>query len=264
MLLSSGQACGYAMKSTHAKYGKFAYSSAYGYSVPPGGYTLEQFSLDSTLGLSDDEGDVWKTRRLCEEAKIEIFDDLPVLVSTWRPFKDVKVETYLIPSVAETPNWHIRAHRIEAGRDVLTADGSFAIYNVRKSDGRPLAIYDSKSSEGTFPKIIGNYDLDSTGGSSPGIEGAYAVSKGAVGIADLGPESDREGMIVNADPNSNIVENKTVIPTLRHALKSGETRWYVAGVYAKPSGPGVVPGSYMDGWARKPTVPGWLEEKMRS
>ncbi|KAF5579300.1 hypothetical protein FPCIR_11182 [Fusarium pseudocircinatum] len=45
MLLSSGQACSYPMKGTHAKYGSFAYSSAYGYSVPPGLFTLEQYSL---------------------------------------------------------------------------------------------------------------------------------------------------------------------------------------------------------------------------
>jgi len=90
MLLSLGQACGYAMKGTHAKYGKFAYSRAYGFSVAPGGYTLEQFALDSTLGLSDDGGEVWKTRRLRESAGIEIFEGAPVLVSAWKPFKDVR------------------------------------------------------------------------------------------------------------------------------------------------------------------------------
>src|SRR5690242_7184940 len=65
-LLSSGQACSYPMKGTHAKYGAFAYSSAYAYSVPPGLFTLEQYALASQLGLSDDGGEYWKTRRLSD------------------------------------------------------------------------------------------------------------------------------------------------------------------------------------------------------
>ncbi|KFY11440.1 hypothetical protein V491_07209 [Pseudogymnoascus sp. VKM F-3775] len=258
MLLSSGQACGYPMKSTHAKYGKFAYSSAYGYSVPPGGYTLEQFALDSTLGLSDDEGEVWKTRRNCEESGIEVHDDLPVLVSVWKPFKDVSIKTWLIPSTEKHPNWHIRVHRIETGRDVMTADGSFAIYNVAKADGRALRPYKAELNEGTSPRIVGNYDLDAAGGSNSGAEGAFAVSKGAVGIADFEPFSNRTAMIVNADPNSNIVEKKTVIPTLQHTIKAGSVQWYATGVYAKPSNPGVSPESYLAGWDSKPVVPDWI------
>jgi hypothetical protein len=264
MLLSSGQACGYAMKGTHAKYGKFAYSSAYGYSVPPGGYTLEQFALDSTLGLSDDEGEVWKRRRLCEKAGIEEHEGKPVLVSTWKPFKDVIIETYLLSSVESSPNWHIRAHRISAGREVMTADGSFAIRNIRKSDGRALRLYDPQTHEGTYPKIMGNYDLDSGGGTSAGTEGAFAASSGAVGIIDLLDGSDRTAMIVNADPNSNLYESKTVIPTLRHTMKAGEAKWYVSGVYARPDCAANPPDSYLVGWTVKPTVPEWLKLKIES
>jgi hypothetical protein len=116
MLLSSGQACSYPMRGTHAKYGAFAYSSAFAYSVPTGCFGLEQFALASQLGLSDDGGEVWKPRRLCEYAAIEARDDedenkdknkdrdkdkggRPVLVSVWRPFADVRVKTWLIPPV---------------------------------------------------------------------------------------------------------------------------------------------------------------------
>jgi len=264
MLLSSGQACGYAMKATHAKYGKFAYSSAYAYSVPTGGYTLEQFALDSTLGLSDDEGEVWKTRRLCEEARIETHDELPVLVSIWKPFKDVKIKSWLVPPTEAHPNWHIRVHKIEAGREVMTAEGSFAVHNERKSDGRALGVYSRATSEGTSPRIVGNYDLDSTGGSTAGKEGAFVVSKGAVGIVDLEPYSNRTAMIVNADPNTNLVEKRTVIPTLRDTIEKGKTRWYVTGVYAKPSGSGFSPQGFLDGWGNKPPLPTWLKKEIAS
>ena len=97
MLLSSGQACSYPMKGTHAKYGGFAYSSAYGYSVPPGLFSLEQYALASQLGLSDDGGEYWKARRLSEYAGMEERDGKPVLVSVWRPFPDVKIRTTLVP-----------------------------------------------------------------------------------------------------------------------------------------------------------------------
>ncbi|KAK7954487.1 hypothetical protein PG988_015181 [Apiospora saccharicola] len=280
MLLSSGQACGYPMKGTHAKYGCFAYSSAYGYSVPPGLLTLEQYALASQLGLSDDGGEYWKTRRASEYAGLETrgTDDddganneiTPVLVSVWKPFRDVTVRTTLVPPAEATPNWHLRAHRIEAeGREVMTADGSFAIRNQREPDGRYLDLYDAeKGGEGTFPKIIGNYDLNTPEGWAAGEKGAFAVSlrAGAVGIKALEGESKvrRSAMLVNADPNSNLLESRTVIPTLQHTIKQGETVWYVSAIYAKPSGEGVSKESYLDGWDKAPKIPEWLKEEMKA
>ena len=261
MLLSSGQACGYPMKGTHAKYGSFAYSSAYGYSVPPGLLTLEQYALASQLGLSDDGGEYWKTRRKSEYAGVETRDGGPVLVSVWKPFSDVTVRTTLVPPAPETPNWHLRAHRIETGREVMTADGAFAIANERAADGRSLDLYDATRGEGTSPRIIGNYDLSTPEGWSTGRQGAFAVSKGAVGIRALETKVDRSANLVNADPNSNIVESRTVIPTLQHTIKPGEVVWYVSAIYAKPSGQGVAPQSYLDGWEETPRLPGWLQDE---
>jgi hypothetical protein len=260
MLLSSGQACSYPMKGTHAKYGGFAYSSAYAYSVPPGLFSLEQYALASQLGLSDDGGEYWKTRRTNEYAAIEYREDKPVLVSVWRPFPDVKIKTILIPPTDETPNWHLRAHRIEAGREVMTADGSFAIRNVNSQNGRYLDLYDATKCEGTSPKIIGNYDVKTPAGWAEGKSGAFAVSTGAVGIKALESWDGRQANLVNADPNSNLVESRTVIPTLQHTVRQGETAWYVTGVYAKPTGP---KDKYLDGWEKTPRVPSWLEAELK-
>uniref|UniRef100_A0A8H7KFC7 DUF2264 domain-containing protein n=1 Tax=Bionectria ochroleuca TaxID=29856 RepID=A0A8H7KFC7_BIOOC len=260
MLLSSGQACSYPMKATHAKYGGLAYSSAYGYSVPPGLFSLEQYALASQLGFSDDGGDFWKTRRANEYAAVESREDKPILVSIWKPFPDVTVKTILIPPTEETPNWHLRAHRIEAGREVMTADGSFAIRNVNSENGRYLDPYDSTKCEGTQPKIIGNYDLNTPEGWASGKDGAFAVSKGAVGIKALESWDGRQANLVNADPNSNLIESRTVIPTLQHKIGKGESVSYVTGVYAKPSGPKE---QYLDGWEKPPTVPDWLTEELK-
>lgn len=269
MLLSSGQACGYPMKGTHAKYGCFAYSSAYGYSAPPGLFTLEQYALASQLGLSDDGGEYWKTRRLSEYAAIEQRggDSGDVLVSVWRPFADVRVTTFLVPPAAfagEAPNWHLRAHRVEAGREVQTADGAFAICNERAADGRYLGAYDAAACEGTRPRLIGNYDLSTPEAWASGAEGAFAVSKGAVGIRALeeGAKVGRRAMLVNADPNSNLVESRTTIPTLQHTIKAGSVVWYVSAIYAKPSGKGVPKETYLDGWEKPPAIPEWLKAEM--
>ena len=263
MLLSSGQACSYPMKGTHSKYGAFAYSSAYAYSVPPGLFTLEQYALASQLGLSDDGGEYWKTRRL-STSHLDTSHETPVLISEWTPFPDVFITTYLLPPVPATPNWHLRVHRISAGREVMTADGSFAICNERELDTRYLDPYDAAKGEGTFPKLIGNYDLNTPEAWATGAEGAFAVSKGAVGIRALEERSvGRTAMLVNADPNSNLVESRTAIPTLQHTIKAGETVWYVTAVYAKPSGEGVAKQSYLDGWNKLPEVPAWLAELIK-
>ncbi|KXX78422.1 hypothetical protein MMYC01_203484 [Madurella mycetomatis] len=266
MLLSSGQACSYPMKGTHAKYGAFAYSSAYGYSVPPGLFTLEQYALASQLGLSDDGGEFWKARRLSESSLQTRADDTPVLVSLWSPFPDVHIKTYLVPPAPSHPNWHIRAHRIHAqGREVMTADGSFAICNERRADGRYLDHpYDPVRCEGTSPKLIGNYDLATPEAWAGGREGAFAVSKaGAVGIRALEErDAGRTAMLVNADPNSNLVESRTTIPTLQGTVKKGAVVWYVTGIYAKPSGEGVRKEEYLSGWDKVPETPAWLKEEI--
>ncbi|KAL6849296.1 hypothetical protein ACO1O0_008832 [Amphichorda felina] len=256
-----GHIVSYPMKGTHAKYGGLAYSSAYAYSVPPGLFSLEQYALASQLGLSDDGGEYWKARRTNEYAAIEYREDKPILVSVWRPFPDVRIKTILIPPTEETPNWHLRAHKIEAGREVMTADGSFAISNVNSEDGRYLDLYDATKCEGTWPKIIGNYDVKTPAGWAAGKSGAFAVSKGAVGIKALESWGGRQANLVNADPNSNLVESRTVIPTLQHTVKQGETVWYVTGIYAKPKGPRK---EFLSGWENSPTVPSWLDAEIKS
>ncbi|KAJ2904015.1 uncharacterized protein MKZ38_008947 [Zalerion maritima] len=264
MLLSSGQACSYPMKGTHAKYGCFAYSSEYAYSVPPGLFSLEQYALASQLGFSDDGGEHWKARRLFEYAGLERRASVPVLVSVWKPFKGVIVRTILVPPQEEMPNWHLRIHKIKTGREVMTADGSFAIMNENSKNGRYLDLYNEELGEGTSPLLIGNYDLSTPAAWSAGDAGSFAVSKGAVGIKCLetGLNTSRRANLVNADPNSNLVESRTTIPTLQHTIRAGETVWYISAIYAKPPAEGVDKKSYLDGWNNPPKIPEWLKGEM--
>lgn len=146
----------------------------------------------------------------------------------------------------------------------MTADGSFAICNestLRESKGRYLDLWDESKGEGTSPKLIGNYDLATPEAWADGQKGAFAVhkTKGAVGIRALEGGSIRKANLVNADPNSNLVESRTAIPTLQGTVKKGEKVWYVGGIYARPGGK---PEEFLSGWDKIPELPGWLKEEI--
>jgi hypothetical protein len=247
-LLSSGQKCHYPLKATQAKYGHFAYSSAFGYSVPTGGYTLEQFVPESALALSDDGGEIWKMRREVENAEMLEKDGSPVLYSTMRPWKDVEVKTWLVPPRDETPSWHTRVHRIETGRDLMSAEGGFAILGTRQKDGRTLTSLSSHSpDEGTLAES----------------NRAIVVSRaGASGVVDLLPrdQNNRSGGICNVDANSNLIHSRTLLPTQYADLKAGTTTWFVTSVFAIPEERDGWEKVWKQEWEKQPKVDGWIRD----
>ncbi|GAB7358481.1 hypothetical protein MBLNU230_g2545t1 [Neophaeotheca triangularis] len=262
-LLSSGQQCHYPLKATQAKYGHFAYSSAFGYSVPTGGYTLEQHVPESALALSDDGGEMWKLRRVSTEARIltDKPQTGPVLYSVMKPWADVQVATWLLPPTAQAPNWHVRVHRVTAGRDLLAAEGGFAIYGMNSVNGRALtALADAPSS--------------STAAKGKDIEGTFAESASAVVVSRAGASGVREaslavekngrkGEICNVDANSNLMESRTLLPTLYNEFKKGTTTWLVAGVFAMPNSVDGWKGKWSDEWERGFQLPEWVEEMVK-
>lgn len=236
-LLSSGQQCSYAVKQSSAKYGKLAYSSAFGYSVPVGNGTLEELGGDNTLALSDDGGETWKCRRVTKEARIE---NGKLLRSMWYPWNDVEIETWLLPPQPETPLWHVRIHRIKTGRKLISAEGGFAIYGQRK-DGRAL-----EPSEG---EEFGTYEK--------GGEGRAASKAGVSGIVELGEAGMRKGRALRTDANSNLIVARAVLPTLlgEHEVGKGDI-WLGAGVFGLPNvdeAEGATPG-WLKHWVKRPEV----------
>lgn len=246
-LLSSGQMCHYPMRAAEAKYGKYAYSSAFGYSVPTGGYFIEAVGGDNVMALSDDVsnsfGETWRVRRVAIEARIEVLDSTPVLVSGWKPWHDVSVNTWLVPPSDTTPNWHLRVHRIETGRTLRAAEGAWALYGSRSRDGRELDALQADGAEGRLA----------------GIREACAASiDGAVGIVELIAESLREGKVLDADANTNLIHNRTVLPTLFGNLNAGDEQWYVTAVFAIPQTIYGWESSWREGWSNRPELPRWL------
>ncbi|EMC94496.1 hypothetical protein BAUCODRAFT_140813 [Baudoinia panamericana UAMH 10762] len=249
-LLSSGQKCHYPLKATQAKYGHFAYSSAFGYSVPTGSYTLEQWVPESALALSDDRGEIWKMRREVENAQFLEKDGLPVLYSTMHPWKDVEVKTWLAPPTDDAPCWHLRIHNIKTGRDLQSAEGGFAIYGMRQRDGRALTALSSESpNEG-----IQSTECD-----------AVVVSRaGASGVAELLQATGRKGGICNVDANSNLIESRTILPTMYADLTAGSTTWFGTAVFAIPTSAEGWQDKWKSEWEKRPKVPAWVTELVKA
>ena len=116
--LTGGQFAAWEPTFNAAKYGKFAYSTAFGFSCPAGEWGLEQGAFDSTLALAENDN-YYRTRRNCEEIRVE--DGCHY--TRWKPWHDVEVETWLVALVP----WHIRIHRIVSARPLTAAEGGFAI-----------------------------------------------------------------------------------------------------------------------------------------
>lgn len=239
-LLSSGQKCHYPLRHSGHKYGKLAYSASFAFSVPTGNETLEEIGGDSTLALSDDNGETWKVRRETLDARI---DKDGRLRSSWRPWEDVEVETWLLPPTTKTKAWHVRVHRIKAARALRSAEGGWAIYG-QGEDGRALNDLD--------PSNIG-YGKQEQDGS------AFANSQAGVsGIADLASAESgrRQGQAVKLDANSNLISARSVLPTLLGEHKPGGMILLYTGVFGIPvrDGNREARESWVHEWVARPTI----------
>ncbi len=210
------------------KYAKFAYSTAFGFSVPTGRRGLTQAAPDSMLALSDD-GECYRVRERTSESVIE--DGL--LRSRWQPLPGVEVETWLIPC----PPWHVRVHRLVTDRPVWTAEGGFALDRS------------------------GDNPLDRAGVQEAGDGFALArYPAGGSGLWDLGASrrsaAKRAGQVVRVDPNSNLLAPRTVIPTLCVRLDPGE-HWLACAVLADPDGD-----AWARAWLQVPELPDFLAKRI--
>ncbi|KAL4940086.1 hypothetical protein BDV06DRAFT_230607 [Aspergillus oleicola] len=279
-LLSSGQMTRKNHKAREAKYGKFAYSSAFGFSIPCGPL-LEQMAPDSTISASHDGEATWKVRTEPFDERIiaiKVFDQntsiVPGLLGVWRPWKyiDLTITTTLIPLVATFPGWHVRVHRVTSSAfqrvslitdDIRIVDAGFAI--------------DADTSGRFIPEVRS---------SAEGIEG-YCVEDqgcliqsraGASGIIDLGFEAafaldavqarlSSRASCLRADPNTNLIASRTFIPVVRHTTAWDNSRsesddmrntveklWLVTGVFAVSADAGLEPATVRDMWLKRPRL----------
>ncbi|KAL4924100.1 DUF2264 domain-containing protein [Aspergillus undulatus] len=279
-LLSAGQMTKKAHKAREAKYGKFAYSSAFGFSVPCGPL-FEQMAADSTLIVSGDGGDTWKVRsEPVNEEIVEVqvsklsADTVPGLSSIWRPWRhiDWTITTTLIPLVEKYPGWHLRVHKIKTS--LINAQHLFP-------DGIQLidagfAIDGETTCGGLIPEVQSS--CGSVKGYCAKHHGSFIKSRaGATGILDMTKQSKIEGndpeakigsrsFCLRADPNTNLMAARTFIPCVEHGIfhRPSDTEneeggsmdeiWLVSGVFAVSASAGLGHQTVHNMWLTRPQL----------
>ncbi|CAN9407478.1 unnamed protein product [Alternaria sp. RS040] len=219
-LLSSEQSTTKRFKAREAKYGKLAYSSAFGFSVPCGP-SLEQVAPDSTLlvsmGLEEDD---WKVRWSpydVETGKVymkECGETVPIMMSRWKPWirLDVVIETLLMPPMRRWPGWSVRVHHVKCTthlsmRERLQiVEGGFAA-SAQAADS--VSIFE----EPCAPLPTSAEHIEKTFGWWSNRDSAFILSEsGASGIVNLTDPSLRDtsanvlvssrATVIRADPNT--------------------------------------------------------------
>ncbi|KAE8330227.1 hypothetical protein BDV39DRAFT_190837 [Aspergillus sergii] len=225
-MISGGQFCVWPLKATQAKYSKFTYSSAFGFSVPTG-LLLTQIAPDSTLAISGDDGETWVTRwQTTTNPTIETFpinnQDVQCLRSGWKPWRSgsIEINTLVIPPCDNWPDWHVRVHRIRN-----TRAGSSNIEKLRLVEG---AFSIEVKQPRRTPTLTENWgatvnSLDvAHGGRVESSTSCLVIGNGdASGIKNLfASECSLEGKVLKPDPNTNLMTPRTLIPTIEHDIPS--------------------------------------------
>jgi hypothetical protein len=216
-LLSSGQSTCKRFKARAAKYGKFAYSSAFAFSVPCGLF-LEQLAPDSTLSVNLGDNEAWKVRwepfDVITKQTLKVDDEVvPVLISSWKPWPsmDLTIRTTLVPPVSKWPGWHLRAHRVSwkpaSGRGTLPVlkmvDSGFAVSAQTSHDASIFEQPVISTVENRTRNIQQSWWNDEVG--------CLVISEsGASGVVDLTShftiekcsQLDTKSAIIRADPNT--------------------------------------------------------------
>lgn len=187
--LLSGRQSNTSARGGSAKYAKFAYSTRFGFSLPVGELGPVHGAYDSTLAVSDDEGPEPVHFRVREEQQDPAVEDGDTVRSTWRPWPDVEITTWL---TAAAP-WHLRTHRIRTGRALHTAEGGFAV-------DRDAGLALREESDGSAVTATGVGDLS--------------------GLRDL--DGHRTGQVLDPLPGTNVLARRTALPVLLGQLPPGE------------------------------------------
>ena len=233
-LLSTGQGTRRNHKAKEAKYGKLAYSSAFAFSVPVAGHVLEHIAPDSTIAVSWDEGESWRVHEdpdgLATGSAELGAETVPTLSGTWRPsrFLGVEVRTTLIPPAARLPGWHLRVHQIRIrpggikpfkrlyfvdsgfSTSAETAEGS-SIYEIPCGEGdEVLDAHVKRGAEGWWKTNSAALVSSRTGAS-----GLIDLSQR---FLDQSPAVRTNGDIIKPHANTNLMVQRSLIPSVRHTI----------------------------------------------
>jgi hypothetical protein len=199
-LLVSGPGTDMVMRGVPEKYQKFAYSSRYGFSVESDALGFRTAAFDSMIAFSDDNVH-YRVREYCDKAVLAG----SCLYSLWRPWKDVQVETWLIPRGP----WHIRIHRIRSAMNLTSIEGGFAAPHT-DGDGDSRMINEGSAS---VVSALGDF----------------------VGICDCSIPS-RSARVIAPHGNTSLMFPRTLVPQLQGKIQANEVTIFACVVLAGPHG----------------------------
>ncbi|WP_319476470.1 DUF2264 domain-containing protein [Marispirochaeta aestuarii] len=183
------------------KYAKFAYSASFAFNVCTDTYGIDKLAPDNMLLVSDGE-EFYRYRT--ESSDHQVTDAW--VFSRWKPYRGVEIATWLGP--VDQGRWHLRVHKVKSDRPLKTVEGGF-----------PLPYGDE------FYPLPDDEKRKSVG------ESSVSTGQGSSRIVDFG--AHRNGLLVTASPNSNIMHPRVIIPTLTSEHAPGEF-WLACLVHAHP------------------------------
>ncbi len=165
------------------KYSKFAYSTAFGFSVMRSAFCLDEATPDSMLAFVID--DTVFVRKISKE--YQVLDNQ--MISKWSPFVGIEVETTIIL----TETGHRRQHTITSDYECLAYDCGFSVPRFvedfsQSSDINSLLVRGDKKA----CKVISN-------------------------------NNNGRPYLINSFPNTNILFKNTVLPSLEYKINKGTT-----------------------------------------
>lgn len=166
------------------KYSKFAYSTRFGFSVARSQIVLHENAPDSALAFVIDGDDYVFTRKV--SLSCEVKEDR--VVSTWQPFPGILVTSTVIPE----EDGHRRIHEIESSYDCRAYDCGFSV---------------EKFTEGYVQRAEGS---------------TAEVKYEAMGCQVHGDGPEAEGVIIEADPNTNVLYPNGTIPAVGYRIRKGK------------------------------------------
>jgi hypothetical protein len=173
---------------SQAKYGKFAYDTRFGFNVARSCYELHEAAPDSMLAFLIN-GYVY-VRRISESYRVE--EDR--VISKWSPYQNIEVETTIIP----TKDGHTRQHNIVSKIECVAYDCGFAVA--------------ADPSQGIVTEIDNGVAIAKCDFESCEISGSYKEEE---------HNEMADGEIIIADPNTNLLYPKTVIPAVKYNIRQG-------------------------------------------
>ncbi len=126
--LSAMQYCSATMIGRFSKYGKFCYSTAFGWNASKDVTGIGNFAVDNALAISIAGTDQYMSRGKIQGFRVE----KGYAYSMWSLGSAVRVETWLVP-IDECR--HLRIHHIESNCPITTYEGGFPVFGwSRKFD----------------------------------------------------------------------------------------------------------------------------------